>query len=223
MDRSKSSLLAEAIVIVMSILLAFGLDALWDQRNDREDEARLRASLEREFRGNRLTLEQTMAGVHQGRERIEAVVAATGADLRSLPEDTAWAYLMALARPYTVELGSGATNSAVSSGTLALIRNETLRESLAGWLGRTEDIRERTGIMVRQGEYIEAAVDRVAAELAIGLLSPSNAPELLYGIRSDAESMARVARKHYHSGVYLGELSLLLSRLDSTLVLLDGS
>jgi hypothetical protein len=35
--------------------------------------------------------------------------------------------------------------------------------------------------------------------------------------------MARVARKHVQSGIYLDELAVLLARLDSTLVLLDGS
>ena len=216
-DRSKMNLLAEAVVIVTSILLAFGLDAMWEQRNDGAAEVRLRASLVREFRSNRKILEETMAGVRTGLGRIDTVAAMTPAQLLALPEDSAWVYLDDLSRPYTAELSSGITSSAVSSGTLALIRDEALRESIAGWLGRTDDIRERAGVMVGQEAYVESAVDRVAGELRLGLLSPSNSATLLQAVRSDAESMARVARKHFHSDIYLDELGVLLARLDSTL------
>ena len=127
--RSLANLLAEAVVIVMSILLAFGLDAMWDERNDRQAEAGLRASLAREFRSNRGLLEETMSGVRRGRSRIEAVAAMAPEQIVSLPDDSAWVYLDDLSRPYTAELNSGVASSAVSSGTLALIQDEALRES----------------------------------------------------------------------------------------------
>jgi len=221
-DRSKANLLAEAVVIVVSILLAFGLDAIWDQRNDRSAEIRLRTSLVREFRGNGQILEETMAGVRRGQSRIEAFAAMTPEWAATLSEDTAWVYLDDLGRPYTAELSSGVTTSAVASGTLALIQDEVLRESIAGWLGRTDDIRERAGVMVAQEAIVYGAVDRVASTLDLGLLSPSNAGTLLQAVRSDGEAMARVARKHVHSGFYLEELNVLLARLDSTLVLLEN-
>jgi hypothetical protein len=221
--RSLASWLAEAVVIVLSILLAFGLDATWDEHHDRKAEARLRASLVREFRSNRDLLEETMAGVRRGRSRIEAVAGMGPEQILALPDDSAWVYLDDLSRPYTAELNSGVTSSAVSSGTLTLIQDEALRESIAGWLGRIDDIHERAGVMVNQEAYVETAVDHVAAELRLGLLTPSDAAELLHAIRSDDETMARVARKHVQSGIYLDELAVLLARLDSTLVLLDGS
>jgi len=222
-DRSTANLLAEALVIVVSILLAFGLDAMWDQRNDRQAEAGLRASLAREFQGNREILAETMAGIRQSRSRIEAFAVMASEQVLSLPDDSAWVYLDDLSRPYTAELGSGVTKSAVSSGTLALIRDETLRESLAGWLGRVDDIRERAGVMVTQEAYVQSSVDRVAAGLRLGILSPSNSAELLHAVQSDSETMARVGRKHFHSGLYLDELTMLRSHLDSILAMLDGS
>jgi hypothetical protein len=177
----------------------------------------------REFQSNRQLLEETMAGIRQGRARIEAVAVIAPAEILSLPNDSAWVYLDDLSRPYTAELSSGVASSAVYSGTLALIQDEALRASIAGWLGRIDDVRERAGVMVDQGANVEASVDRVAAELRLGILSPSNSAELLHAVRSDGESMARVARKHFHSRFYLDELSVLLARLDSTLVLLEGS
>lgn len=222
-NRSTANLLAEAVVIVVSILLAFGLDAMWDQRNDRQAEVRLRAALVREFRSNRELLEETMAGIREGRVRIEAIAVMTPEQVLSLPDDSAWIYLDDLSRPYTTELSSGVTSSAVSSGSLVLLQDVALRESIAGWLGRVDDIRERAGVMVNQEANVEASVDRIAAELRLGILSPSNSAELLHAVQSDGESMARVARKHFHSGIYLDELRVLLARLDSTLVLLDGS
>ncbi|HER20472.1 MAG TPA: hypothetical protein ENO14_05445, partial [Chromatiales bacterium] len=92
-DRSTANLLAEALVIVVSILLAFGLDAMWDQRNDRQAEAGLRASLAREFQGNREILAETMAGIRQSRSRIEAFAVMASEQVLSLPDDSAWVYL----------------------------------------------------------------------------------------------------------------------------------
>src|SRR3970282_274155 len=115
-NRATANLLSHAVVIVVSILLAFGLDAMWDQRNDRQAEARLRAALVREFRSNRELLEETMAGIREGRVRIEAIAVMTPERVLSLPDDSAWVYLDDLSRPYTAELSSGVTSSAVSSG-----------------------------------------------------------------------------------------------------------
>jgi hypothetical protein len=222
-SRSKASLIAEAVVIVASILVAFGLDAAWDYRNERKSESELIAALTREFRANRQVLEETMAGVRQGRTRIEAVAGMTRSEIGALPNDSAWTYLQALWRPVTVELSSGVLTSALSSGTLALIQDDGLRESVSGWQGRTDDIRERATVVVRQEEIVGGEVGRIAAELEVALLSPANAPAVLSEVRSDELAMGRVVRKHYSSGVYLAELFGLLNRLDSTLVLLEAS
>lgn len=66
----------EALVIVSSILLAFGIDASWDDRKDRVEEAEGLAGLHHEFGGYR---DQLRGGIDQHGEMLEAMAAVLAA------------------------------------------------------------------------------------------------------------------------------------------------
>ena len=53
--------LIELAVIVVSILLAFGIDAWWEERQDRREEAEILAGLEREFTDYRSSAATSLA------------------------------------------------------------------------------------------------------------------------------------------------------------------
>ena len=73
-------LAAEAIAIVASILLAFAIDAAWDERNERMEEKEVLRSLQLEFEANR----DEAANVVLTHERALRY----GAELMSLARDT---------------------------------------------------------------------------------------------------------------------------------------
>lgn len=213
-------MITEGLVIVTSILLAFGLDSLWDYRNDRREEAEVLHSLAEEFRTNRAILEQTIGSVEQDQSRIDVLVSMTPAEAGALPGDTAWGYLNAVWKPNTNELASGALTSALASGRLALVRDDAVRALVGGWPGRVDDLRERQGVMIRQEANVQAAVDRIAAEQGIARLGPETAPYILRGLRADAQAMATVARKHFQARIYVMALRSAVGMLDSTVAAL---
>jgi len=53
-------LFVEGVVIVLSILLAFGIDALWDQHKQRLEEEEILASLANLCSGDRIQQDWTM-------------------------------------------------------------------------------------------------------------------------------------------------------------------
>ncbi|MDX1388127.1 MAG: hypothetical protein R3344_03005 [Acidobacteriota bacterium] len=130
----------EAIVIVSSILLAFGIDAWWDDRKERVEEAEILAGLEREFTGYRDALER---GLAQHAEMLDAMSAV----LVSIDEgdwvSSEWRMDDAIGRllsPPTSNLGNGVRDALVQGGRLELLSDPVLRERLAQWPGYYEEL-----------------------------------------------------------------------------------
>jgi hypothetical protein len=210
------------VVIVASILLAFAIDAAWEYRQHREAESELVAALTREFSANRETLLATISRVELAQHRIDRLVGLSSAEAGGLPPDTAWTLLDATWIPNTYELSNGVVTSALSSGTLALIGQASLREAVAGWPGRVDDIRERAGVMLSAQELVEAHVDRIAGSHGLMINNPMHSARLLGLVRADGAAMAQVSRKQFLAGVYAVQMRELLIRLESTLATLEA-
>ena len=80
-----SRLLLEGFVIVASILLAFAIDAAWDERQERAQERRLLEALEGEFAAHPPVLEESYAvmeeayiGYEEARKRMTSLAASRG-------------------------------------------------------------------------------------------------------------------------------------------------
>lgn len=133
-------LLVEAVVIVGSILLAFGIDAWWDWSSDRRGEAELLGQLRSEFEGNLAVLEETVARHERAMTAGETLLSwagtAPGADeFAQLDTLFRWALWPAHYHP-----SSGALRATISSGRLELIRSDSIRNRLAGWDGVLGDL-----------------------------------------------------------------------------------
>lgn len=123
----------EAVLIVISILLAFGIDAWWDERQTGIEEAEMLAALEGEFLRNREAL-QTQLGLHLFiLESVgELVLAARQGEWpnASLSIDRA---LDAFTYPGTTDLEGGVLDALVSANRFELVSDLELRSRLANW------------------------------------------------------------------------------------------
>ena len=132
---------AEAVAIVGSILLAFAIDAWWDEQKDRELEQQLLASLIVEFEGTAVEFdaqwarhEQRLAAATQLAELNEESARQLGTEnLKHL-----WLQAYTISRSDPPE---GALTSAIAAGSISLIRNEELKSRLTGWKNQLADLR----------------------------------------------------------------------------------
>ena len=123
----------EAVAIVASILLAFAIDAWWEDRKERELEQEALYDLKAEYedhyddisRANtrHLNYLRTIETLLESCERGE-----WGSDQFTLDDA-----IFALQVPETVDLGEGVRDTLISSGKLDILSDRNLRYELAEW------------------------------------------------------------------------------------------
>jgi hypothetical protein len=133
-------LLAEGVVIIVSVLVALAGDAWWDSRRDRAEEAELLASLDAELASNLEDLTQWRTG----HERMEAVAAdllgRSGPAADAIDAATFDSLLAEALMWRTYHPSTGALRTAVSR--MSLIRSEGLRHELSGFEERAQQLLE---------------------------------------------------------------------------------
>jgi hypothetical protein len=163
-DSAKKPLLTrrlvmEGLVIVASILLAFAIDAAWDERQERAQERRLLEALEDEFAAHPPVLLDAQV-VHQ---RFANATFALFDTLDAAPEGevvvVSDSLLYPIMRGRTTQLAQGELEAALSSGAIELIQNRELRRRLAAWPGVWEDATEEEGfgVQFQLGAFGESA------------------------------------------------------------------
>jgi len=131
---------AEALVIVVSILLAFALDAGWDARGDRVEAVSLRSALAVDFDAIRVEMDRA-------RSRNELVIAAADSILAHLgatsgQADVPVAWLAPLLLTPTTDPRSGTLSTLIASGRLSIVGSPRLRGMLSEWPALLSDVRE---------------------------------------------------------------------------------
>ena len=133
--------LREAIVIVASILVAFGLDAWWDDLVERRQERELLVTLQQEFEG-------TLAASRQVARRHEAALDATTmiiSEVRramqsgqaiQVPDTMLFRFMYSA----TMNQSTGALDAVLRGGQVGLIESPNLRAALTSWPGDFDDM-----------------------------------------------------------------------------------
>jgi hypothetical protein len=132
----------EVVIIVTGILLAFALDAWWDNRQDHRREVEVLRGLAQEFRDVHAELErQATLREAMARTNVATLAALRRAELGSsiLLQDTLAQWLVG---SFTLDVPQASLQSVISSGRINLIRDHTLRSLLAGWPALVADAQE---------------------------------------------------------------------------------
>ena len=85
--RRVTRFVTEGTVIVVSILLAFWIDAWWDSSQARRNEATVLESIRQEAEQNRRELDRLLERNHIQLARMSMFQAAAEGHLRALPQD----------------------------------------------------------------------------------------------------------------------------------------
>ena len=132
-------LLTEGVVIVVSILLAFWIDAWWDTVQDHAEEREILGLLRAEFEANQKVLART-AGIHRlNLGAMRKIISASETDMSIDDEYLGPLFLQAAGTPH-YNPATGALAATISSGRIDLVRNIELRNRLAGWNSVVSDL-----------------------------------------------------------------------------------
>ena len=189
----------EAPVIVISILLAFAIDAWWEERSERQAEVVL---LER-LRADYIEIKSALRVVEEEhRAASEACIffmnMAPGKLLPATPEVDRKVALVFLASR-TFNPGSGAVASFHSSEGARLVRNQSLADKLLAWSGLVEELQEeeanlQKGVAERWTPFIASRVNvgpyvAVLGDLMHGMPDSVAAPKAREPLVVDNEFM----------------------------------
>ncbi len=133
---------AEGVAIVISILLAFGIQAWWESRQNQAEEVEILAGLEQEFKENVDVLEVRSQRVQTALAEVGELLVATQRGFWIETDGPIDDGLIALLAASTIDLGQSVRDSLVSSGRLELLENKRLRNALADWDGVLDEVHD---------------------------------------------------------------------------------
>lgn len=129
----------EAAAIVASILLAFAIDAWWDNVQEREEEREILIELRVEFEINQKILAQTAENHRRALNAMQNIVSLSKSEITVEAESLGTLFRRSLSTPH-YNPATGALAATIGSGRLSLIRNVELRNRLAGWNAVISDL-----------------------------------------------------------------------------------
>jgi hypothetical protein len=212
-EPRRRRILAEGVAIVVSILLAFAIDAWWEEFQDDVDTRENLVDVQAEFRTYEAELRSRRALWNEYEGSMGRLLAATvsgvapqPAVMDTLVHDLTWAS--------TFDPGTGALDALIASGRLEFLDDLQLRSSLAAWKGVAEEVRDnevlaRDFITLVLMPYLARAGVPVSRSLALGRDWPeahvpdAEADRAYRAILGDPEFRAHVA--HRYSILNLGE------------------
>ena len=130
----------EAVAIVASILLAFAIDAWWDDRKERVLEQEALHDLRAEYEDHKGDISRANARHLNYLRAIESLLdACRQGDWRS-DEFSLDEAMFALQVPETMDLGEGVRDTLISSGKLDILLDRDLRYELAEWDSELDEL-----------------------------------------------------------------------------------
>ncbi len=131
-----TTLLIEGVAIVVSILLAFAIDAWWDQRKERAEERDILVGLEVEFVDLRERLDTWAVFNQDGFDLLDRFLSDAVGDMDSSE------FEQVFIRSFLVNVldQGGPLDALLASGRLEKIQDDEIRARLAKWPDWLEDI-----------------------------------------------------------------------------------
>jgi hypothetical protein len=127
---------------VVSILLAFSIDAWWSRVQERDDERRALEALRGEFIANLTHLRAVHDAHDRFAHRLEQLVDGVSPESQGRIIQVSDSVLLPLVSFRTADPAVGTLNILLASGRVGLIRSEDLQQALAGWPSVLEDAAE---------------------------------------------------------------------------------
>ena len=219
-----SRIVVEGFVIVISILLAFGIDAWWEGKQELRAGRELVLAVVEEAAANRDLIQQTIRRVEVNQAHTRRFYLMEEDELSRLHPDTAHALVQSMWVPNTYQLEQGALSAANAAEGVRLIRDLPLRNALADLQGKIADLDERFRAQSEVTQRLLFVVGRhplVETRYLDGRESLGSVVDVR-GIRDDADVLAAATVMQINREVYVIALQELLTALHETTLVLTG-
>jgi hypothetical protein len=235
---SLKRLAIEGTVIVASILLAFAIDAWWDERLERAEEQEILLGLKSEFSRYRDELTAGIEYQAARRQMTAILMAATQRgswDSESMSVDLA---LSSIGDSKTHDFGGGVLDALINAGRLEIISDHELRVKLASWGQvfneiRDDEMRNRTLVEHRVVPYMlrwhipqSRALEMCCnswAKWPVPTRSIEDDPEALARLLGDPEFEVLLEMKHIELAHADYEYKIGLQAMDDIIEAIDGA
>ena len=146
--------MAESVAIIASILLAFAIDAWWEQRGDHRRNLAQLSTLRTEF----VEVEQRLAQADQKliglRESVSDFLSHVGPEAPLEPMDSLASLIDLSFRASRIELPTGSLQALLATGELSNVANNELKALLATWPAEVSRLRNQSGLLEENREEI---------------------------------------------------------------------
>jgi hypothetical protein len=168
MSNFRSQYIPEGVLIIVSILIAFAIDAWWDERQDRSEETRILEALRSEFQENADRLPTHIrireSDAEHARVLVEQIqTVGLGGRVIVTPEQ-----LMSFTVHGSFDPTRGAFDAMLQSGDLRFIESQTLRQRLVRWPMLVADAVENDHFL--RSTAAPRAFDYLAERVDLGLV-----------------------------------------------------
>jgi hypothetical protein len=233
-------MLTEGLVIVMSILAAFSIDAWWDSHQEQRREHEILAGLRADFQASRPGLESRLDLARRMASGTGGLLNLTRDQQIPATVDVPGPLVLAVLGGPTYEPSTNTLDSAVASGEIELLRDANIRAELANWrriLSDTgEDEREVRRITNEQlipllsrsldlRPYFDAVLSWSGGDpYAAGRLIKDQSRSVPAGSAAllvDTEIIAALSMRKFYVEFAAADLEELLASLDRLVALLD--
>ena len=218
----------EAVAIVLSILMAFAIDAWWTEKKENDVEQVALLALRSDFTASREQLARVLLSLESARTDFAHFQSVTTAELVEVDPDAIRNFLTALAKNHTFDPVTATLDALVNDGRLGLISDAQLLTQLSSWqsnLDNIEDIsfelRAESVRMRRAMERHGGPFDRWRRGLDDLEVLQEAAGETMVNLQQDVDFMGTARSHQYALAIYLGELHKLAENLDSIVTLLN--
>lgn len=221
-----ASFFREAFAVLAAILVAFGLDALWELRVESADTLSALVATRDEFLVVRDQINEAIEMNRRGVALKDRFIGLRASEVEALNEDDAFELVAMLRLNWTLDPSRGALDALIATGRVDRVEDRRLKSLLTGWPGVYQDLEENTvrswrdRVTTKKAEVgLEAMQRRVRADLASG--RPSQAHDLLLRAIEDPELAELAAAFAGELEAYLLELEPARDRVEETIRLLN--
>lgn len=222
------SIAVEAAAIVLSILLAFAIDAWWTEKKEGDVEYVAIQALRSDFIASREQMAVVLGSLESARVHFARFQSATPAELAEIDPDAIQPILSGLAKNHTFDPVSATLDALANDGRLGLISHPQLLRQLSNWRTELDNIEDISFELRAESVLVRRAMEKHGGPFQRWRRGPDDIEilqradgETLANLRRDADFMGTARSHQYALVVYLGELRQLAKTIDTTVVSLD--